>query len=134
MDDAPDDRMMEMTVKIVASYVANNVVEPAALADLIRSVHGAIATLSGEEPAQAPAKTQAPAVAVSKSVTPEYIICLEDGRKLKMLKRYLRTRYDMSPEDYRAKWSLPAEYPMVAPNYARLRSRHAKQIGLGKKK
>ncbi|MFN7054690.1 MucR family transcriptional regulator [Hyphomonas sp.] len=132
MEDGSDGRMMEMTVKIVASYVANNTLESAALPDLIRSVHSAISTLSGEAPA--PEKTPDPAVAISKSVTPEYIICLEDGRKLKMLKRYLRTRYDMSPEDYRAKWNLPADYPMVAPNYARLRSRHAKQIGLGKKK
>lgn len=132
MEDGPDGRMMEMTVKIVASYVANNTLESTALPDLIRSVHSAIAALSGEAPP--PEKAQDPAVAVSKSVTPEYIICLEDGRKLKMLKRYLRTRYDMSPEDYRAKWNLPADYPMVAPNYARLRSKHAKQIGLGKKK
>jgi predicted transcriptional regulator len=132
MVEGPDGRIMEMTVKIVASYVANNSLDSAALPELIRSVHSAIARLSGDAPE--PEKAPEPAVSVAQSVTPEFIICLEDGRKLKMLKRYLRTRYDMSPEDYRAKWNLPADYPMVAPNYARLRSKHAKQIGLGKKK
>ena len=75
-----------------------------------------------------------PAVSIAKSVTPEYLVCLEDGRKLKMLKRYLRSRYDMTPEEYRARWNLPADYPMVASNYAKLRSQHAKDIGLGKKR
>ena len=75
-----------------------------------------------------------PAVPIAKSVTPDYLICLEDGRKLKMLKRYLRSRYDMTPEEYRARWNLSAEYPMVAPNYAKIRSQHARHIGLGKKK
>lgn len=123
---------LEMTVEIVASYVANNSIESAALPDLIRSVHSAITSLSG--PAPVAGEAQDPAVPIAKSVTPDFLICLEDGRKLKMLKRYLRTRYDMSPDDYREKWGLPADYPMVAPNYAKLRSRHAKQIGLGKKK
>ena len=123
---------LDMTVEIVASYVANNSIESAALPDLIRSVHTAITSLSGAAPVLSEA--QDPAVPVAKSVTADFLICLEDGRKLKMLKRYLRTRYDMSPEDYREKWHLPADYPMVAPNYAKLRSRHAKQIGLGKKK
>ncbi|MFN3314285.1 MAG: MucR family transcriptional regulator [Hyphomonas sp.] len=123
---------LDMTVEIVASYVANNSIDSSALPDLIRSVHSAITSLSGEAPV--PAAAQDPAVPIAKSVTPDFLICLEDGRKLKMLKRYLRTRYDMSPEDYREKWGLPLDYPMVAPNYAKLRSRHAKQIGLGKKR
>ena len=80
------------------------------------------------------AKVLTPAISIKKSITPDYIICLEDGKKFKSLKRHLRTKYDLSPEDYRAKWGLPADYPMVAPNYAKLRSRHAKQIGLGKKR
>lgn len=124
--------VLDMTVEIVASYVANNTIESDALPDLIRSVHAAITSLSAETGVVP--EVPEPAVPVSKSVTPEYLVCLEDGRKLKMLKRYLRTRFDMTPEDYRAKWNLPADYPMVAPNYAKLRSKHAKQIGLGKKK
>lgn len=132
MKELEESELLEMTVEIVSSYVANNSLQAAALPDLIKSVHATILGLSREvEPS--PVEASAPAIPISKSVTPEYIICLEDGRKLKMLKRYLRTRYDMTPEEYRAKWNLPADYPMVAPNYAKLRSRHAKQIGLGKK-
>jgi predicted transcriptional regulator len=132
MADETETDALEMTVEIVASYVANNSIESEALPDLIRSVHSAITSLSGAAPIQS--SVQDPAVPVAKSVTPDFLICLEDGRKLKMLKRYLRTRYEMTPEEYREKWNLPADYPMVAPNYAKLRSRHAKQIGLGKKR
>lgn len=132
MKELEESELLEMTVEIVSSYVANNALQAASLPELIRTVHATIVGLS-QEPVSPEAKPE-PAVSVSKSVTPEYIVCLEDGRKLKMLKRYLRTRYDMTPEEYRAKWNLPADYPMVAPNYAKLRSRHAKQIGLGKKK
>lgn len=132
MADETETDALEMTVEIVASYVANNSIESEALPDLIRSVHSAITSLSGAAPIQSSA--QDPAVPVVKSVTPDFLFCLEDGRKLKMLKRYLRTRYEMTPEEYREKWALPADYPMVAPNYAKLRSRHAKQIGLGKKR
>jgi predicted transcriptional regulator len=132
MKELEESELLEMTVEIVSSYVANNALQAAALPDLIKSVHATLLGLSRE--VEAPVEASAPAIAISKSVTPEYIICLEDGRKLKMLKRYLRTRFDMTPEEYRAKWNLPADYPMVAPNYAKLRSRHAKQIGLGKKR
>ncbi len=123
--------LLEMTTDIVASYVANNEVAPDKLPELIRTVHAAVMELATGDAATD--EKLKPAVPVSKSVTPDHLICLEDGRKLKMLKRYLRSRYDMTPEDYRTKWGLPADYPMVAPNYAKLRSKHAKEIGLGKK-
>lgn len=132
MTDPEDIDALEMTVEIVSSYVANNSLQSSQLPELIRSIHATITSLSSTAPA--PAEPLEPAVPVNKSVTAEYLVCLEDGAKLKMLKRYLRTRYDMTPEDYRAKWGLPADYPMVAPNYAKLRSKHAKQIGLGKKR
>lgn len=134
MTDPEDIDALEMTVEIVSSYVANNSLQSSQLPELIRSIHATITSLSSTAPAPAPAEPLEPAVPVNKSVTAEYLVCLEDGAKLKMLKRYLRTRYDMTPEDYRAKWGLPADYPMVAPNYAKLRSKHAKQIGLGKKR
>jgi len=132
MTDPEDIDALEMTVEIVSSYVANNSLQSSQLPELIRSIHATITSLSSAAPA--PVEQLEPAVPVNKSVTAEYLVCLEDGAKLKMLKRYLRTRYDMTPEDYRAKWGLPADYPMVAPNYAKLRSKHAKQIGLGKKR
>lgn len=132
MTDPEDLDALDMTVEIVSSYVANNALQSDQLPDLIKSIHATITGLTNTVPIQA--EKLEPAVAVSKSVTPEFLICLEDGAKLKMLKRYLRTRFDMTPEDYRAKWGLPADYPMVAPNYAKLRSKHAKQIGLGKKR
>ncbi|MFN3911056.1 MucR family transcriptional regulator [Hyphomonas sp.] len=132
MKELEESELLEMTVEIVSSYVANNALQAGALPDLIKTVHATILGLT--QHTAVPAEKLEPAISVAKSVTPEFIICLEDGRKLKMLKRYLRTRYDMTPEEYRAKWNLPADYPMVAPNYAKLRSRHAKQIGLGKKR
>ncbi|MBA4225033.1 MAG: MucR family transcriptional regulator [Hyphomonas sp.] len=132
MTDPEEIDALEMTVEIVSSYVANNSLQSSQLPELIRSIHATITSLSS--PAPAPAEQLEPAVPVNKSVTAEYLVCLEDGAKLKMLKRYLRTRYDMTPEEYRAKWGLPVDYPMVAPNYAKLRSKHAKQIGLGKKR
>ena len=123
--------LLDMTAEIVSSYVSNNQVEADALPQLIRNI---FETVSGLADAVEPVvETQAPAVPISKSILPDYLVCLEDGRKLKMLKRYLRSKFDMTPEEYRAKWGLPADYPMVAPNYAKLRSKHAKQIGLGKK-
>ena len=124
--------LMEMTSEIVASYVSHNPVQSGSLPDLIKSVHETIISLSSAPPAAEPAPE--PAISIAKSITPEFLICLEDGRKLKMLKRYLRSRYDMSPEDYRARWNLPSDYPMVAPEYAKRRSAFAKEIGLGKKK
>ncbi|ABI78628.1 transcriptional regulator [Hyphomonas neptunium ATCC 15444] len=132
MTDPEDLDALDMTVEIVSSYVANNAIQSDQLPALIKSVHATLSDLTNTVPV--PAEKLEPAVAINKSVTPEFLICLEDGAKLKMLKRYLRTRFDMTPEDYRAKWGLPADYPMVAPNYAKLRSKHAKQIGLGKKR
>ena len=124
--------VLGMTTGIVSSFVSNNTVPASDLPGLIRSVHDAISSLSDDDSANA--ETLSPAVPVSKSITPDFLICLEDGRKLKMLRRYLRSRYSMTPEEYRERWNLPADYPMVAPNYAKLRSKHAKNIGLGKKK
>ena len=131
MKEPEESELLGMTVEIVSSYVANNVLQAGALPELIKTVHATIVGLTLV--AEAPKEKPEPAISVAKSVTAEYIMCLEDGRKLKMLKRYLRTRYDMTPEEYRTKWGLPADYQMVAPNYAKLRSRHAKHIGLGKK-
>jgi predicted transcriptional regulator len=132
MNDTDNTDVLAMTAGIVSSYVANNIVAASELPGLIKAVHATIVDLSTGEPVQD--DTPEPAVSIAKSITPEYLICLEDGRKLKMLKRYLRSRYDMTPEEYRSRWNLPAEYPMVAPNYAKLRSQHAKDIGLGKKR
>ncbi len=121
---------IEMTADIVSAYVGNNSVAAADLPGLIQSVHRALAGVaSGSDVAETAPKE--PAVPVKRSITPDYLVCLEDGRKFKSLKRHLRTKYNMSPEDYRAKWSLPKDYPMVAPNYARARSELAKQMGLG---
>jgi predicted transcriptional regulator len=121
--------VIEHVTDIVSAYVGNNVVAPGELPTLIQRVHQALAGLSdGALPDAAPKE---PAVALKKSVTPDYIICLEDGRKFKSLKRHLRTKYNLTPEEYRAKWGLANDYPMVAPNYARARSDLAKQMGLG---
>ena len=125
--------LLGLSAGIVAAYVAQNTVARSAVPDLIRSVHGALSALGGAEAAQ-PAERGKPAVPVSRSVQRDHIVCLEDGKKLKMLKRYLRTHFNMSPEDYRRKWSLPGDYPMVAPAYAERRSDFAKSIGLGKGK
>ena len=123
--------LLEMTVEIVSSYVSNNPVPSASLPELMNSVHETIAALAEDKPAE-PERPD-PAVPISKSITPDHIICLEDGKKLKMLKRYIRTRYNLTPDEYRARWGLPADYPMVAPNYAKRRSAFAKEIGLGRK-
>jgi predicted transcriptional regulator len=122
--------IIEMTADIVSAYVGNNEVHAAELPTLIQAVHSALKGVStAPEPVEVAPKE--PAVPVKRSVTPEFLICLEDGRKFKSLKRHLRTKYNMSPEDYRAKWGLPKDYPMVAPNYAKARSDLAKQMGLG---
>jgi predicted transcriptional regulator len=126
---SPD--LLALSADIVAAYVAQNTVARTVIPDLIRTVHQALSTLGSSEAARPPEKAK-PAVPVSRSLHHDYIICLEDGKHLKMLKRYLRSHYDMSPEDYRRKWGLPADYPMVAPAYAARRSDFAKQIGLGK--
>ncbi len=123
--------VLRLSAEIVAAYVSRNPVQAAGISDLVRQVHGALVGLSQPVQQQSSAR-QKPAVPVSRSVQADYIVCLEDGAKLKMLKRYLRSRYNMSPEEYRRKWGLPADYPMVAPNYAARRSDFAKKIGLGR--
>lgn len=120
-----------MTSEIVSSFVSNNPVTSESLPDVIRSVYRTVSNLNGAPEPKTDEKLK-PAVAIGKSVTEDYIVCLEDGRKLKMLKRYLRSRYDMSPDEYRRRWNLPADYPMVAPSYTERRSEFAKKIGLGK--
>jgi predicted transcriptional regulator len=123
--------ILKLTSEIVAAYVSNNPIPVSEVPGMIKSVHATLGGLSMGMPLDA-ASAQKPAIPVKKSVTPEYIICLEDGKKLKMLKRYLRSRYNMTPDEYRAKWGLTADYPMVAPNYAAQRSEFAKKIGLGR--
>jgi predicted transcriptional regulator len=122
--------LLTLTTEIVAAHVSNNTVAVTDLPLLINQVYQSLQNIGGGAPAPAGERPQ-PAVAVKKSVHPDYIICLEDGKKLKMLKRHLKTAYNMSPEEYRERWQLPADYPMVAPNYAKQRSRLAKEIGLG---
>lgn len=130
-EDVRADETMRMTADIVASFVTNNKVTPEQLSDLIRSVHRTMDALT-QGPEERPQEKLKPAVPISKSINSDYIVCLEDGKKLKMLKRYLRSTYNMSPDDYRRKWNLPADYPMVAPDYAARRSEFAKRIGLGR--
>jgi predicted transcriptional regulator len=122
--------LLEMTTEIVSAYVGNNSVTSNDLSALIQNVHRALSTVN-TTPEVVDLTPKEPAVPIKKSITPDFLICLEDGRKFKSLKRHLRTKYNMSPEDYRAKWGLPKDYPMVAPNYARARSDLAKQMGLG---
>lgn len=124
-------QMLRLTSRISAAYLSNNAVQPQNVTDVIGSVHAALTSLGLEEQPDDPPPE--PAVPIRRSITPDYLICLEDGRKLKMLKRYLKARYDMTPEDYRVRWGLPPDYPMVAPNYAQLRSDFARKMGLGKK-
>ena len=126
--DQPSD-LLALTTEIVAAHVSNNTVSVADLPQLITQVYNSLANI-GSVPA-APAERPQPAVPIKKSVFPDYIVCLEDGKKLKMLKRHLKTAYNMTPEAYRERWGLAPDYPMVAPNYARQRSRLAKEIGLG---
>jgi predicted transcriptional regulator len=127
-----EETLVSLTADIVAAHVSNNSVAVNDLPTLIANVHGALANLGS--PAPEPETKQEPAVSVRSSVKPDYIICLEDGKKLKMLKRHLMTHYQMTPEQYRTKWNLPADYPMVAPNYAEQRRSLAKKIGLGTKR
>ena len=122
--------ILSLTAEIVAAHVANNTVSVNDLPHLIQQVHHTLSTV-GNKGAQAPRPE--PAVAIKKSITPEYVICLEDGKKLKMLKRHLKTAYNMTPDQYRERWDLPPDYPMVAPNYARQRSQLARDLGLGTK-
>jgi len=127
-----DETLVTLTADIVAAHVSNNSVAISDLPNLIQNVHGALSGL-GRTVAE-PEVKQEPAVSIRASVKPDYIVCLEDGKKLKMLKRHLMTHYQMTPEQYRAKWNLPADYPMVAPNYAEQRRSLAKKIGLGTKR
>ena len=123
-------QLLEMTADIVSAYVGNNNVQVTEVPGLISSIHAALSQISTGVVEVEP-EIKEPAVSVRKSITPDFLICLEDGRKFKSLKRHLRTKYNISPEEYRAKWNLPKDYPMVAPNYAKARSDLAKQMGLG---
>ena len=131
-DKATRDDLLRMAVDIAAAYVGKNPLPAAQIPEVIHTIYRSLASLDGGSP-EIKSEAAKPAVAVKKSVTPEFIICLEDGKKLKMLKRHLRTTYNMTPDEYRAKWGLPPDYPMVAPNYALQRSDFAKKIGLGRK-
>jgi predicted transcriptional regulator len=132
MSDPSAGKFIELTAYIVSAYVGHNSVPASDIPALISQIHSALARVSsGADLAAEPLK---PAVAVKKSITPEYLVCLEDGKKFKSLKRHLRTQYSMTPEQYRDKWNLPADYPMVAPNYAAARSELAKQMGLGQQR
>ena len=126
---ADNNLLIEMTAEIVAAFVGNNSVPPGDIPALISQTYAALSGADTPAPVEPEVKT--PAVSVKRSIQPDFIICLEDGRKFKSLKRHLRTKYNLSPEDYRAKWGLPKDYPMVAPNYAAARSNLAKQMGLG---
>ena len=126
--------LRELTADVVSAYVSNNSVPMTELPALIAQVHRALGSTEGsEERPGTPAARPKPAVPVKRSVTPDYIVCLEDGKQFKSLKRHLSSRYDMTPEEYRARWNLPADYPMVAPNYAAARSKLAREMGLGRK-
>jgi predicted transcriptional regulator len=134
-EDTASNDLLVLTTEIVSSHVANNTVSMSDLPQLIQQVYATLAGI-GKVPTgglSAMGERPDPAVPIKKSITPDYIVCLEDGRKLKMLKRHLKTAYDMTPDDYRERWGLPADYPMVAPNYAKQRSSLAKKIGLGTK-
>ena len=128
LESSNDNSSFRLISTIVSAYVSNNKLPPGELPDLIRTVHEALMN-----PDQPPPERLEPAVPIKKSIRPDYIVCLEDGKKLKMLKRHLRTSFGLSPDDYRAKWALPSDYPMVAPKYAKTRSELAKKIGLGRK-
>jgi len=125
---------IELAAEIVSAYVSNNSVPASELATLLGDVHGAIVRVATGAVVPAPVEAAKPAVSPKKSITNDYIVCLEDGRKFKSLKRHLRTQYNMSPEQYREKWGLPPDYPMVAPAYAKARSALAKQMGLGQQR
>jgi predicted transcriptional regulator len=126
-----EEELLRMTADVVAAYVGNNTLPTAQLGEVINAVYSSLKSLEGQV-AQIQPEPLKPAVPIRKSVTPEFIICLEDGKKLKMLKRHLRSTYNMTPDEYRTKWGLAPDYPMVAPNYAERRSEFAKKIGLGR--
>ena len=128
------DLLVELTADIVAAYVSNHVVPVADLSNLISDVHGALSNTSSPTPVVTSTEKPKPPVPIKKSIEDDYLICLEDGQKFKSLKRHLMTHYNMTPEEYREKWGLPADYPMVAPAYAEARSRLAKEMGLGQRR
>lgn len=132
-DTSADGNLIELTAEIVSAYVSNNTVAAGDIPALINQVHVALSRVSGKS-GDVQSEPLKPAVSLKKSITPEYIVCLEDGKKFKSLKRHLRTQYNMTPEQYREKWGLSADYPMVAPNYAAARSQLAKQMGLGQQR
>jgi predicted transcriptional regulator len=125
------DDILKLATEVVAAYVSNNPIPVSEVPAMLKTVHSTLGGLVGVSGGEV-ATGQKPAVPIKRSVNPDFIVCLEDGKKLKMLKRYLRSNYNMTPEEYRAKWGLPADYPMVAPNYAAQRSEFAKKIGLGR--
>ncbi len=132
-DTLEQDNLIDLAADIVSAYVSNNAINSAELPSLIKDTYAALQESSSgaAEPEPEPLK---PAVSIKKSITPDYLICLEDGKQFKSLKRHIRTHYDLTPEEYREKWGLPHDYPMVAPNYAKARSRLAKKMGLGQKR
>jgi predicted transcriptional regulator len=132
-ESAASTNFIELAADIVSAYVSNNSVPAGDLPGLISEVHLALQKV-GNGAAEAPADAPKPAVSIKKSITPDYIICLEDGKKFKSLKRHLRTQYNMTPEQYREKWGLAPDYPMVAPNYAKARAELAKEMGLGQQR
>ena len=133
MADNAGNEFVGLTANIVSAYVSNNSVAASDIPALINQVHAALLRVSSGQ-GEAHAEPLKPAVSIKKSITPEHLVCLEDGKKFKSLKRHLRTQYSMTPEQYREKWGLPVDYPMVAPNYAAARSRLAKEMGLGQQR
>ena len=126
------DELLRMTIEVASAYVSNNALAAGQIPEMIATVYASLESLNAKAEAPQP-EPQKPAVSIRKSYNDDHIVCLEDGKKLKMLKRHLRTNYGMTPDEYRAKWGLPADYPMVAPSYAKQRSAFAKKIGLGRK-
>lgn len=133
MTDAPGKSFIDLTASIVSAYLSNNPTAAAEIPGLISQVHAALVRVSSGR-TEAPLEPAKPAVPIKKSISPDYIVCLEDGKRFKSLRRHLRTQYNMTPEQYRDKWGLPADYPMVAPNYAVARSQLAKKMGLGQQR
>jgi predicted transcriptional regulator len=131
MNDAAGKNFIDLTASIVSAYLSNNPTPASEIPALISQIHAALLRISTGKVALEPAK---PAVSVKRSITPDYLVCLEDGKRFKSLKRHLRSQYNMTPEQYRDKWELPSDYPMVAPNYAVARSQLAKKMGLGQQR
>jgi predicted transcriptional regulator len=134
MTDAAGKNFLDLTADIVSAYLSHNATPASEIPALISQIHAALLRVSTGRPEVAPLEPAKPAVSVKKSMTPDYLVCLEDGKRFKSLKRHLRTQYNMTPEQYRDKWGLPADYPMVAPNYAVARSQLAKKMGLGQQR